>query len=112
MTGFLRRIPAWFGIVAYVLVDVLLSSVRIAWDVLTPTMRARPGVLRVPLDLESDFQISLMANLVTVSPGSLTLDVAEDRSALYVHVMFLDDPDRMRRELKDGLESRVREATE
>ncbi len=94
---------------AFFLGQLLLSSIRVASDVLTPTHQARPAIVAVPLDAETDAEITLLANLVSLTPGSLSLDVSDDRSVLYVHVMFLDDVEACRREIKDGFERRVLE---
>jgi multicomponent Na+:H+ antiporter subunit E len=66
-------------------------------------------VVAVPLDAESDVEITLLANLVTLTPGSLSLDIAPDRSCLYVHAMFVDDVEQLRRDVKEGFERRVLE---
>ena len=57
----------------------------------------------------TDLEITLLANLITVTPGSFSLDVSDDRSVLYVHAMYVDDPEALRREIKDGFERRVLE---
>ena len=67
------------------------------------------AIVAVPLDVETDGEITLLANLISLTPGSLCLDVSEDRKTLYVHVMFLDDVEECRRELKEGFERRVLE---
>jgi multicomponent Na+:H+ antiporter subunit E len=77
--------------------------------VLGPHRRLKPALLAVPLDVRSDAEIAMLANLITLTPGTLSVDVAPDRSALYVHCLGVDDPDAMRREIKDGLERRVAE---
>ena len=51
----------------------------------------------------------LVANLISLTPGTLSIDISKDRRFLYVHVMFLDDVERAQRELKEGLEQRVLE---
>lgn len=89
--------------------QLVLSSLRVAVDIVTPRHRSRPGILAVPLDAESDAEITLLANLVSLTPGSLSLDVSEDRRTLFVHVMFLDDPETLRRQMKQGFERRVLE---
>lgn len=61
----------------------------------------------MPLDVETDLEITLFANLVTLTPGTLSLDVSKDRKTLFVHVMYLEDEEQFRRELKDGLEKRL-----
>lgn len=95
--------------VAYFAGQLVLSSLRVAADIMTPRHRSRPGILAVPLDVESDTEITLLANLVSLTPGSLSLDVSEDRRTLFVHVMFLDEPEAIRREIKQGFERRVLE---
>ena len=86
------------------------SSARVAWDVLTPVHKARPAIVAIPLSVDDPIQIVTLANLISLTPGSLSLDVSPDQKTLYVHVMFVDDPDEIRREIKSGLERRVREA--
>jgi multicomponent Na+:H+ antiporter subunit E len=69
----------------------------------------RPGIVAIPLDLEGDAAITLLANLVTLTPGALSLDVSPDRTVLYVHTMYMDDAETFRREIKQGFERRVKE---
>jgi multicomponent Na+:H+ antiporter subunit E len=70
-----------------------------------------PGVVGIPLDARTDLEITLLANLMTLTPGSVTLDLSEDRSVLYVHAMYIDggDVEAYRRSVKEGLERRVLE---
>jgi len=85
------------------------SSLRVGTDILTPRHRARPGIVAVPLDARTDAEIALFANVVSLTPGSLSLEISPDRTRLFVHAMFLDDPESFRRELKQGFERRVLE---
>ncbi len=95
--------------VAFFVYELVLANLRVAWDVLTPKPNRRPGVVAVPLELDSDVEITLLANLVTLTPGSLSLDVSPDRRFLYVHAMFVEDPDQLRADIKEGFERRVLE---
>ncbi len=67
--------------------------------------------MAVPLEVSSDAEIILLTSLISMTPGSLCLDVSSDRRVLYVHVMFLDDPEVFRRSVKRDLERRVLELT-
>jgi multicomponent Na+:H+ antiporter subunit E len=67
----------------------------------------RPGIIAVPLDATRDSEILLLAALINLTPGSVALDVSPDRTLLYVHVMYMDDPDTARAEIKEGFERRV-----
>lgn len=93
----------------FYLVELIRANVRVAVDVVTPTSRAQPGIVAVPLDARTDVEITLLSNLITMTPGSLSIDVSDDRSVIYVHSMFIDDPEAFRRGIKDELERRVLE---
>jgi multicomponent Na+:H+ antiporter subunit E len=84
------------------------ANLRVAYDVVTPTHRMRPAVIGIPLELESDGAITLLANLITVTPGTLTLDISPDRRTLYIHAMYMDDEATLRAEIK-ALEQKIRE---
>lgn len=90
--------------------ELLVSSFRVAVSVVAPQLTMKPAVIAVPLDVTSDFEITLLANLITLTPGTLTIDVAEDRSCLYVHAMYGGDPDQLAKEIKDTFEHRIQEA--
>ncbi len=70
-----------------------------------------PGVIAIPLDVRTDAEITLLANLITLTPGSVSLDLSEDKRTLYVHAMYIDggDVEAYRRTVKEGLERRVLE---
>ncbi|MEX1333966.1 MAG: Na+/H+ antiporter subunit E [Candidatus Limnocylindrales bacterium] len=94
---------------AFYLLEVVRANVQVAFDVVTPTDYARPCIVAVPLDARSDVEITLLSNLITMTPGSLAVDVADDRSVIYVHAMYVDDAEELRRQIKDELERRVLE---
>lgn len=96
--------------VLFFLWEVFRANLQVAYAVLHPRYRLRPGVIAVPLDARSDAEITLLANLITLTPGSLTIDVSADRKVLYVHTLDMgDDPARFRREIKEGFERRLLE---
>lgn len=85
------RVPRAFAFSGYFLKEFVKSNLRVAYDVLTPTHLMRPAVIAVPLEAETPGEITLVANVISLTPGTLSLDVASDRSVLYVHVMYLDN---------------------
>lgn len=94
---------------AYFAKEVVVSAIRVARDVLAPHPRMRPAIIGVPLDVRTDGQITLLAILITLTPGTLALDVTPDRRTLLVHAMFAADADRVRRDIKGGFERRILE---
>ena len=89
--------------------ELIKANFRVAYEVVTPHHTMHPGVVAVPLDATSDAEITLLANLITLTPGTLSLDVSTDRRVLYVHVMFVTDEESFRRQIKEGFERRVME---
>ena len=73
--------------------ELCLSAVRVARDTISPRMDFQPAIIAVPLDVKSDLEIMLLANLISLTPGTLSVDVSTDRSTLYVHAMNVDDPE-------------------
>jgi multicomponent Na+:H+ antiporter subunit E len=96
-------------LLGFFLWELLLANLRVARAVLAPGLRIRPGIVAVPLAARTDAQITLLATLVTLTPGTLSVDVSPDRRTLYIHAMFVDDRDAIRRGIKDGFERRVME---
>jgi multicomponent Na+:H+ antiporter subunit E len=93
----------------FFLKELVLSSVRVAIDVIRPQLTMRPAVISVPLDVTSDAEITLLANLISLTPGTLSVDVSDDRSCLYVHAMYGDDAEALRLGIKSDFEHRIRE---
>lgn len=100
------------SLVLFFIKELWISSVRVAWDVITPTDHSRPKVIRMPLDVESDLEVFLVANLISLTPGTLTLDVDEVNRQLIIHAMFADDEEALIKELKDGMEYQVKHVFE
>ncbi len=109
-TAYLKRVLLAARLGAYFLYELTVSSLQVAWDVITPGQRSRPAIVAVPLDIEDPLQITVLANLISLTPGTLSLDVSPDGRTLYVHDMFVDDPDETRGNIKAGFERLVWEA--
>lgn len=106
-----RRAWAMVSLAAYFVWELILANIRVVAAVLGPRSRLSPAVVAVPLDARTDAEITLFANLITLTPGTLSVDVSPDRRVLYVHtISFAGDLETARRELKDGFERRVLEA--
>lgn len=103
-TGRMLRL-AWLFVI-----ELVLSSFRVARDTISPRMDFRPAIVAVPLDVKEEMEIMLLANLISLTPGTLSVDVSTDGSTLYIHAMDVDDPDALRREIKEGFEKRILEA--
>ena len=88
--------------------ELALANIRVARDVVRPHTTIRPAVVAVPLDVTSDAEILLLSMLINITPGSVTIDLSDDRRTLYVHVMHMESPEASRYEIKHGFERRVK----
>jgi len=90
----------------------LVSNFRIIYDILTPTHHMNPGILALPLDCKTDEQKVILANLITLTPGTLSLNISPDGKILYIHAMYIrdnGDPEHVVREIKSTFERLVME---
>ncbi|MEX2515737.1 MAG: Na+/H+ antiporter subunit E [Gammaproteobacteria bacterium] len=106
MSGYVHKIPQVAAFVFFYMGEIIKSNVRVAYEVLSPTHKMQPGVIGLPLEAESDAAITILANLITMTPGTLSLDVSNDRKMLFIHAMYINDEDTLRKDLKN-LERRV-----
>lgn len=75
--------------------ELVVGSIQIAWMLLQPRSRwtYAPGIIAVPLDTRDDVEVTIFANMISMIPGTLTVDIAEDKSTLYMHVLDASDPE-------------------
>lgn len=83
----------------YFLVRLVEASVIVAWEVVTPRNRINEGIVVVPLSGVSDLLTTMVANSISLTPGTLTIEVGENANVLYVHVLHLRDVEEVRRDV-------------
>lgn len=108
-TRYFEKLPKTLNLITYFLKELFVSNLRVLWDVITPGHISSPGIIGVPLDAETDLEIFLVANLISLTPGTLSVDLSEDKKNLFVHIMFLENAAAARADIKNGLEKRVLE---
>ena len=104
----LSKIPHALHLAAYFGWALIVANIKVAADVARPETAIEPGVIAVPLDITGDAEILLLSMLINITPGSVTIDLSEDRRTLYVHVMHMTSAEASRREIKEGFERRVK----
>lgn len=100
-------IPRVISFVFYFLYELIKANIQVAYDVITPKFYMTPGIVSVPLDAKTDIEITLLANIISLTPGTLSLDVSDDRKVLYVHSMYIRDKDEFIMDIKNGFERKL-----
>lgn len=110
----LRRIRRVVSLALLFFYELIVSAVRVALVVIRPDISnaVRPAIIAVPLTVKSDAEITLLANLITLTPGTLSVDVAADKSVLYVHALHMADKEAMIADIANGFEKKIREVFE
>jgi len=88
-----RAVPAAVKYLTVFLWELVTANVDVARRVLSPSMPIEPAVIEVPLRVETDLAVTTIANSITLTPGTLTMDYDADRNALYVHAIAGSDPE-------------------
>lgn len=97
----------------YVLWEVVRSNLILAWYVIQPKLKLNPGIVAIPLDAETGLEITILATVITLTPGTISVDLGthEGKRVLYVHNLLMSNPEAMRQEIKGGFERRILEIT-
>lgn len=107
--SYFSRVPRVLSFLAFFLKELVKANLNLAITVLRRDMNLKPGVVAVPIDLPNDAAITLLVNLVTLTPGTLGLDVSSDRKVVYIHTLDARDPQEFRRYMQEGFVRRVKE---
>lgn len=105
----LRRLERGLSLLAYLLWEIVVANFRLASDVLRVRLRLTPGIIQLPLSVTTDGEILLLSAMINITPGSVALDVSEDRRSMYIHLMHITTAEEAKREIKDGFERRILE---
>lgn len=108
----IRRPAAALAYLALVLGDIVVANLRVARLVLGPLARLRPRLVEVPLDVRDPLVASVLAATVTLTPGTVTVDLDLARGVLLVHALDAPDDDSVREEIKSRYEARLKRVFE
>lgn len=106
---YFMRVPKILAFIMYFLYDMLKANIEVAIDVVTPNYNMKPGIIKFEMDAKTDFEITMLANMVAMTPGTLVIDISKDKKYMYIHVMYLKDIARFKRNLKQRTEKKLLE---
>lgn len=107
--AYLNRFRKGVGLAFVFIIELVLSAWRVAVIVMRPNLNLQPGIIAYPLTVDRDFEITMLANLITLTPGTLSVDVSEDRKTLYVHCIDVPDPQETIDYIKNAFERKILE---
>ena len=90
--GTLRPVPKLLVVTLW---DILMSNIRVAIQVLGPERNIHPGFIWLPLDIANIHGIAALTSMITLTPGTVSAALSDDRKYLLVHVLHLEDPQEL-----------------
>lgn len=105
-----RRVWASIAFVVFLVFSIIVSSLQVAGLILARRPALDQGIVAIPLEVSTDVEIALLATSITLTPGTLSVDVRSDdagQRVLYVHNLVVGDPDDMRKSIKQDFEQRI-----
>lgn len=92
--------------------DIILANLTVARLILGPTARLRPAFIRLPLELRNEFAIVMLANTISLTPGTVCADLSPDRRTLLIHGLDVEDPEQAIARIKQRYEKPLQEIFE
>lgn len=92
------------GFFFFFLYEMLKANWQVAYEVMTSNLHMKPGIVKIELEAKTDLEITLLSNLISLTPGTLVVDISDDRKVMYVHGMYLEDKTKFIESIKLGLE--------
>lgn len=108
--GYFTRARRIISLILFFLYELVLSAWRVAKLVLSPKMDLHPGIFAYKLEVKSDIEITVLANMITLTPGTLTVDISDDKKTLYIHAIDCSDIEATKQDIASGFERKIMEA--
>lgn len=108
---YLLRVFAVINLVLLFLKELILSNITVLKTILKPKLDIKPGIFALPTELKTNWEITLLANLITLTPGTLVVDVSFDNKVLYIHTLDIPDVDEAIDDIKNTFEKAIMEVS-
>jgi len=89
--------------------EMIVANIDVVKIVLSPKLKMTPGIIAYKMDVKTDAGITLLANSITLTPGTLSVDISEDRKTLYIHALHIEDAAELEQSIRDSLEKHTKE---
>ncbi len=89
--------------------ELIIANFIVIVQILRPKLNIRPGIIAFPVDLETPVQITLLANMISLTPGTLSMEISQDNKIIYIHVFNIDEQELVIKRIKESFESKIKE---
>lgn len=105
---YFNRIINFFYLIIYFNKEFIKANLKLSYEIISVRFYLEPAVIAVPLDIKADLGIMILANLITLTPGTLSLEISDDRKYIYVHTLYMEGGiERFKNKIKRGFEQKI-----
>ncbi|RPF55554.1 Na+/H+ antiporter subunit E [Aquisalibacillus elongatus] len=108
---YLLRVWKVISLILLFIKELILSTWNIVKLAYVPKLKVQPGIFALPTDLKSNWEITLLANLISLTPGTLSVSVSDDYTTIYIHAMDMPDVEEEINDIKNTFEKAIMEVT-
>ena len=108
---YLRRVWAIIKLIMLFIIELIKANIDVIKIVLSPKLTNQPGIVAVTTKLETDVEITLLAALISLTPGTVSMDFSEDSKTIYIHAINVPDKDEMIEDIHNSFERAIKEVT-
>ncbi|MFC0557973.1 Na+/H+ antiporter subunit E [Halalkalibacter alkalisediminis] len=108
---YMRRIWALVKLTLLFIKELILANIDVIKIVLSPKMDIQPGIIAVPTKLDTEWELTLLASLISLTPGTLSMDFSDDNKYIYIHSIHVPDKEEMIRQIHNTFERAILEVT-
>ncbi|WP_017728445.1 Na+/H+ antiporter subunit E [Halalkalibacterium ligniniphilum] len=108
---YFRRVWAAIKLLLLFAKELVLANIDVFKIVLSPKLDIEPGIVAVPTKLKTDWEITLLASLITLTPGTLSMDFSDDNKYIYIHAINVPNKEEMIKQIHDSFERAILEVT-
>ncbi|WP_062109439.1 Na+/H+ antiporter subunit E [Bacillus niameyensis] len=108
---YLWRVIAIVKLLLIFIKELFLSNLAVLKLVLRPKLNIRPGIFALQTKLESGWEITLLANLITLTPGTLVVKLSDDNQTLYIHAIDIQEVEDAIEGIKNSFEKAILEVS-
>lgn len=108
---YMDRVWAFIKLTFLFFKELTLSNISVLMLIIKPKMPIRPAIFAMPTVLEKDWEITLLSSLITLTPGTIVIDISDDNKTLYIHSIDFDNADEAINSIRDTFEKAILEVS-
>ncbi|MBS2970321.1 Na+/H+ antiporter subunit E [Metabacillus sp. KIGAM252] len=108
---YLYNVMAVFTLLSIFMKELIMANVSVLKIILTPKLKLTPGIFAYETELTKAWEITVLSNLITLTPGTLVVEISEDNKILYIHAMDISNEEDARKDIRDSFEKAIKEVS-